>query len=133
MEIAMRHIPELLNDADQLAAEPAMHDPSLFTDIPRSIWTAFLSAWAMLFALFILFFGKDGQAALSVVTAAFFALMILGLPAALAAQAPVKSQKWPRVIMTRSGPLPVRAAATQILLIPVCAVFGLIMFILLAM
>jgi hypothetical protein len=35
--------------------------------------------------------------------------------------------------MTRSGPLPVRAAATQILLIPVCAVFGLIMFILLAM
>jgi len=129
----MRHIPELLNDADQLAAETAMHDTSLFTDIPRSIWTAFLSAWAMLFALFILFFGKDGQAALSVVTEAFFALMILGLPAALAAQAPVKSQKWPRVIMTRSGPLPVRAAATQILLIPVCAVFGLIMFILLAM
>jgi hypothetical protein len=87
----------------------------------------------MLFALFIVFFSGDGQATISVVTAAFFALMILGLPAALAAQSSGTSQKWPRVIMTRSGPLPVRAAATQILLIPVCAVFGLIMFILLAM
>jgi hypothetical protein len=133
VEIAMRHIPELLDDTDQLAAEPAMHDTSLFTDIPRAIWTAFLSAWAMLFALFIVFFSKDGQATISVVTASFFALMILGLPAALAAQSSGTSQKWPRVIMTRSGPLPVRAAATQILLIPVCAVFGLILFILLAM
>jgi hypothetical protein len=35
--------------------------------------------------------------------------------------------------MTRSGPLPVRAAATQILLIPVCAVVGLILIVLLAM
>lgn len=129
----MRHIPELLDDADQLAAEPAVHDTSLFTDIPRSIWTAFLSAWAMLFALFIIFFSKDGQATISVVTASFFALMILGLPAALAAQSSGTSQRWPRVIMTRSGPLPVRAAATQILLIPVCAVFGVILFILVGM
>jgi hypothetical protein len=129
----MRHIPELLDDADQLAAEPAMHDTSLFTDIPRSIWTAFLAAWAMLFALFVVFFSKDGEATLSVVTASLFALMILGLPAALAAQSSGTSEKHPRVIMTRSGPLPTRAAATQILLIPVCAVFGLIMFILLAM
>ena len=129
----MRHIPELLDDTDQLAAEPAMHDTSLFTDIPRGIWIAFLSAWAMLFALFILFFSKDGQSTISVVTAAFFALMILGLPAALAGLSSGTSQKRPRVIMTRSGPLPVRAAATQILLIPVCAVFGLIMVILLGM
>jgi hypothetical protein len=129
----MRHIPELLDDADQLAAEPAMHDTSLFTDIPRRIWTAFLAAWATLFALFILAFSKDGPATLSVLTAAFFALMILGLPAALAAQSSGTSQEWPRVIMTRSGPLPVRAAATQILLIPVCAVFGLVLFVLLAM
>jgi hypothetical protein len=129
----MRHIPEVLDDADQLAAEPAMHDTSLFTDIPRGIWTAFLSAWAMLFILFLFFFSTDGPAALSVVTAAFFALMILGLPATLAAQSSGTSKKWPRVIMTRSGPLPVRAAATQILLIPVGAVFGLIAFILLAM
>jgi hypothetical protein len=129
----MRHIPELLDDADQLAAEPAMHDTSLFTDIPRRIWTAFLAAWATLFALFILAFSKDGPATLSVLTAAFFALMILGRPAALAAQSSGTSQEWPRVIMTRSGPLPVRAAATQILLIPVCAVFGLVLFVLLAM
>ena len=129
----MRHIPELLDDADQLAAEPAMHDTSLFTDIPRSIWTAFLSAWAMLFALFIVFFTKDGQATISVVTASFFAFMILGLPAALAAQSSGTSQKWPRLVMTRSGPLPVRAAATQILLIPVCAVVGVILFILVGM
>jgi hypothetical protein len=129
----MRHIPELLDDADQLAAEPAMHDTSLFTDIPRRIWTAFLAAWATLFAIFILAFSKDGPATLSVLTAAFFALMILGLPAALAAQSSGTSQEWPRVIMTRSGPLPVRAAATQILLSPVCAVFGLVLFVLLAM
>jgi hypothetical protein len=129
----MRHIPELLDDADQLAAEPAMHDTSLFTDIPRRIWTAFLAAWATLFALFILAFSKDGPATLSVLTAAFFALMILGLPAALAAQSSGTSQEWPRVIMTRSGPLPVRAAASQILLIPVSAVFGLVLYVLLAM
>jgi hypothetical protein len=35
--------------------------------------------------------------------------------------------------MTRTGPVPTRAAATQILLIPVAAVFGLIGFILLAL
>lgn len=129
----MRHIPELLDDADQLAAPPGTPDTDLFGDIPRPIWIAFLSAWAALFGLFVLFFATDGPAALAIVTSCFFATMILGLPAALAGQSKSRPWPWPRVIRTGSGPLPTRAAATQILLIPVAAVFGLIAFIVLAL
>ena len=129
----MRHIPELLDDTDQLTSPPAEPERDLFGDIPGPIWIAFLSAWAMLFALFVLFFATDGPAALAVVTSCFFALMILGLPAALGAQSKSGPHPWPRTIHTGSGPLPVSAAATQILLIPVAAVFGLMMFIILAL
>jgi hypothetical protein len=128
----MRHIPELLDDTDQLTSPPADHERSLFGDIPGPIWTAFLSAWAFLFGLFLLFFAADGPSELVIVTSCFFALMILGLPAALGAQAKSAPRPWPRLIETRSGALPVGAAATQILLIPVGAVIGLIAFIVLA-
>ena len=121
----MRHIPELLDDTDQLTSPPAEHEKDVFGDIPGPIWIAFLSAWATLFGLFVLFFANDGPAALAVVTSCFFALMILGLPAALGAQTRSGPHPWPRIINTGSGPLPVGAAATQILLIPVAAVFGL--------
>jgi hypothetical protein len=133
VEIAMRLIPELLDDAEQRTAEPAMHDASLFTDIPRAIWIAFLSAWALLFALFLTFFTRDGPATLAVLTSSFFALMLLGLPAALGAQAGSPRHKPSRVIVTRNGPLPVRAAATQILLIPVAGVIGVTLFVILGM
>jgi hypothetical protein len=129
----MRHTPALLDDADQLAHPPRLHEAGVFGDIPGSIWVAFLSAWAALFALFLLFFTTDGPATLAVVTACFFALMILGLPAAIGGHRGAAQRGWPRVIMTRTGPVPTRAAATQILLIPVGAVFGLIGFILLAL
>jgi hypothetical protein len=132
-ELDMRLDPELLNDADQLRRGPAMHEASLFTDIPGAIWTAFLGAWALLFGLFVVFFSGDGKATLAVVTSAFFATMILGLPASLASLTDHPARKWPRVIVTNSGPVPVWAAATQILLIPVAAVFGIILFIALAM
>ena len=129
----MRHNPELLDDTDQLTSAPTEPRTNPFGDIPRPIWIAFLSAWATLFALFVLFFATDGPAALAVLTSCFFALMILGLPAALGAQSDYPSRHWPRVIRTGSGSLPIAAAAAQILLIPVAAVFGLILFIILAL
>lgn len=128
----MRLTTELL-DADELTTEPTMPDEGLFGDIPRAVWIGFLSAWAMLFGLFLIFFTANGRAALDVVTSSFFALMILGLPAALAGLSKTPSRPWPRTIMTRSGPLPTRVAAIQILLIPVAAVIGLALFILLAL
>ena len=129
----MRHIPELLDDTDQLTSAPVEASTNPFGDIPRPIWIAFLAAWATLFGLFVLFFAKDGPATLAVLTSCFFAFMILGLPAALGAQAGSPTRRWPRTIKTGSGPLPTGAAAAQILLIPVAAVFGLIMFIILAL
>lgn len=129
----MRHIPELLDDTDQLTSPPAEPERDLFGDIPGPIWIAFLSAWAMLFGLFVLFFATDGPSALAIVTSCFFVTMILGLPAALGEQSKSGPRPWPRTITTASGTLPVGAAATQILLIPVAAVFGLIAFIILAL
>lgn len=129
----MRHIPELRDDADQLSTAPDGSDTGLFGDVPGPIWTAFLCSWALLFGLFIVFFAKDGPSMLAILTSSFFALMILGLPATLAAQSRSPSRPWPKVIKTGSGPLPVGAAATQILLVPVCAVIGLAAFIVLAL
>ncbi len=129
----MRPIPKLLHDADQIAAEPAVSDTGLFGDIPAPVWIAFLSTWALLFGLFILFFTRDGPATLAVLTSSFFALMLLGLPAALGMQARSTSRVQSRVIVTHNGPIPVGAAATQILLIPVASVIGVTGFILLAL
>ena len=129
----MHLAPELLQDENQLTAEPILPDASPFGDIPRPIWIAFLSAWALLFTLFLIFFSTDGPATLDVVTSSFFGLMLLGLPAALGALAkPTRGQRT-GFIVTRNGPLPIGAAAAQILLIPVGAVIGLSAFIVLAM
>ena len=129
----MRPIPDLLQDEDQIVAEPAVADTGLFGDIPSAIWMAFLSTWALLFGLFILFFTRDGPATLAVVTSSFFALMLLGLPAALGMQARPTSRVRSRIVVTHNGPLPVGAAAIQILLIPVASVIGVTAFILLAL
>ena len=126
----MRHIPELREDADQLASAPASSaEIGLYGDIPRPIWIAFLTTWAIVFGLFVVFFTANGPAALMVVTASFFALMTLGLPAALGSVAPGPYRPWSRVVVTHTGSLPIRAAAVQILLIPVASVIGLIGFI----
>ena len=129
----MRLMPELIDEADQLTSPPTADEMRPFGDIPRPVWLAFLSAWALLFGLFILVFTTDGRATLDVFTAGFFALMTLGLPAALCTQSKCEVRPWPRLIGTHTGPLPLGAAATQILLIPVGAVIGLVAFILLAM
>jgi hypothetical protein len=129
----MRPAPELLHDTDQVAAEPVMPDTSLFGDIPRPVWIAFLSAWGLLFALFVAFFTTDGPSTLAVLTASFFALMLLGLPAALGAQAKSARRARSRIVVTRNGPLPISAAATQILLIPVASVIGVSLFVVFGM
>ena len=129
----MHPAPELLHDEDQLTAQPALPDRSVFGDIPTAIWTAFLSAWALLFGLFLVFFATDGPAAIVVVTSCLFALMLLGLPAALGAQVKSSPRARSRIIVTRNGPVPVVAAATQILLIPVASVIGVIAFVILAL
>ncbi|HET9188191.1 MAG TPA: hypothetical protein VFN80_09565, partial [Acidothermaceae bacterium] len=68
-----------------------------------------------------------------VVTSSFFAMMLLGLPTALGAQAKSTRRVHSRVIVTRNGPVPIAAAATQILLIPVASVIGVTAFVLLAL
>src|SRR5690348_14055091 len=126
----MRPNPGLANDQEQRASAPtAAADMAPFADIPGPIWTAYLSAWALLSAIFILAFTTDGEATLAVVTASFFALMTLGLPAALAGVPGRQPRSRHQRVETRSGSLPVTAAATQILLIPVGAVIGLIAFV----
>ena len=105
----------------------------LFQDIPRWIWITFLSAWAMLFGLFIVFFTTNAAAAFVVTIAALFGLMAFGLPMTLAAQSKCGSQECKGLVHTHTGPLKVGAAAAQIVLIPIGAVIGLIAFIMLAM
>ncbi len=128
----MRLDPAVLADAD-LAAVPAAHEPSVFGDIPRFVWIAYLSAWAFLFGLFVLFFAADGPAALAVLTSCFFACMLLGLPAALGTQAERAPRPSAGAIVTGSGTLPVSSAAIQILSVPVGACIGLAALILFAL
>jgi hypothetical protein len=129
----MRPMRELADDQDQRAAAPLLPEMAPFADIPRGIWIAYLSAWALLFGIFLLVFATDTQSTLAVITACFFALMTLGLPAMLSLQPKTGAPPWPSVIATRTGPLSVREAATQIILIPLGALLGLIAFIVLAM
>jgi hypothetical protein len=129
----MRHIPEILVDDEERTSPPQTLAASPFGDIPEFIWTAYLSAWAVLFGLFVIFFAADGASALDVVTASFFALMLLGLPAALGLQTRRENGPSQGVIDTHTGPIGVNEAATQILLIPVASVIGIAMLIVLAL
>jgi hypothetical protein len=128
MDLAGMH-----KDDDCRIPEQAGPDTSLFGDIPGPVWSAFLIAWALLFGLFLVAFARDGRATIAVLTSCFFALMTLGLPAALGLRSRRASHGWPRTIETRNGRIPVGAAATQILLIPFAAVFGIAAFIILAL
>jgi hypothetical protein len=105
----------------------------LFQDIPGWIWTIFLSAWAIFFGLMILFFATTLAAAFVVTISALFALMAFGLPMALAAQSRCGKNECTGMIDTHTGPLSAAAAGTQIALIPVAVVVGLVGFIVLAM
>lgn len=127
----MRPISEIRVDNDELTSAPL--PPSPFSDIPGPIWTGFLGAWALLFGLFVVFFATDGRATMAVLTACFFALMILGLPAAVAGQAGGFPKKnWDGRIVTHTGTIPIGAAATQIMLIPIASVIGVLCLVILA-
>ncbi len=112
---------------------PAPGEPGPFQDIPRAIWIAFLSAWALLFTLFILFFAITLAAAFVVTVAALFGIIAFGLPAIMAAQGRCQGHECRGIVHTRTGPLSLAAAGTQIVMIPVAAVVGLIAFIALAL
>ena len=118
---------------EEQATAPPPPDVGLFQDIPRWIWTIFLSAWAIFFGLMILFFATTLAAAFVVTISALFGLMAFGLPMALAAQSHCGKNDCTGMIDTHTGPLSAAAAGTQIALIPVAVVVGLVGFIVLAM
>ena len=93
----------------------------------------FLSAWACLFTLFVLFFAVTSAAAFVVTVGSLFGFMAFGLPWVMATQGKREGHECRGIVHTRTGPLSVTAAATQIVLIPVAAVIGLAAFITLAM
>lgn len=104
-----------------------------FRDLPRWIWVAFLSAWSIFFALLAVFFARTPSAAFAITIAILFAIMAFGLPVTLAAQSKCKWSECPDIVETHTGPLGIRAAGAQIVLIPICAVIGLVAFIILAL
>lgn len=109
------------------------HEVAPFADFPRWLWRAFLSTWAVLFGLFVIFLANGGRAIFAVAIATLFLLMAFGLPVALTAQAKCGGPACGRVVQTRTGPLSIGAAAAQILLIPAAAVLGLLALVLVAL
>ena len=107
-------------------------EPGPFQDIPRPIWIVFLSAWAVLFSMFVVFFTVNAAASFLITIAALFTIMAFGLPAALAAQGKCEAHRCGKVVHTHTGPLSIRAAGAQIAAVPICAVIGLTAFIALA-
>jgi hypothetical protein len=129
----MAFIPDPVVSHDEPTVPSRVSEIGLFQDVPKWIWTSFLSAWTLLFGLFIVFFTTNSAAAFVVTIAVLFVLMAFGLPMALAAQSKCQDYECMGIIHTHTGPLTVGAAAAQILLVPVGAVIGLIAFITLAM
>lgn len=132
-EIARRWNP-LRKDLN-LADEKLMEQQSpcgLFQDIPRSIWTIFLSGWAMFFLLMWLFFAVNPDSTFMVTVAMLFGLMAFGLPMVMAKQSKGAAAHRGDVIHTHTGPVSVRAAGVQIALIPIAIVVGILGFILFA-
>ena len=105
----------------------------LFQDIPAWIWRIFFSAWATIFTLFLMVFTTNEAATFVVTISALTGVMAFGLALALAAQTRKHKVKCGAMIHTHSGPLSVKAAAAQIVLIPIGGVVGLTAFILFAM
>jgi hypothetical protein len=81
----------------------------------------------------VLFFAVTPAAAFFVTVAALFGLMAFGLPCVMATQGRRDGPQCQGIVDTRTGPVSVTAAATQIVLVPVAAVIGLSAFIAFAM
>ena len=124
--LAIREKPAVEDEkvAVDLAAEPGP-----FQDIPKQIWVVFLSAWGVLFSMFVIFFTVDAAASFVITIAALFAMMAFGLPAALAAQGRCEGHRCGKIVQTHTGPLSVGAAGAQIAAVPICAIVGLTAFI----
>ncbi len=124
---------QLAETAEEAPADPPVRscDTGLFDDVPTAIWKVFLTAWAVVFTLFALFFSTDRSAAFVIVISCFFAMMAFGLPIALAAQSR-RIREPTGLIQTQSGPLTAWEAGAQIASIPVAAIIALACFILFA-
>jgi hypothetical protein len=128
----MLAIPEKqVADHEQAGAATAS-EPGPFQDIPKPIWIVFLSAWALLFSMFVVFFTVNAAASFVITIVALFTIMAFGLPAALAAQGRCEGHRCGKIVQTHTGPLSIGAAGAQIAAVPVCAVIGLTAFIILA-
>ena len=125
--------PEMLAQHGETRSDQSAVEPGPFQDIPGSIWRIFLSAWATLFAMFVLFFAVNAAAAFVVTISALFAIMAFGLPSLMAALGRCEGHQCGDIIQTYTGPLTVAAAGVQIALIPIAAVIGLAAFIGLAL
>lgn len=125
----MLAIPEKRVADDELAEAPPSTEPGPFQDIPKQIWVVFLSAWGLLFGMFVVFFTVNAQASFVVTIAALFAMMAFGLPSAMAAQGRCEGHRCGKIVQTHTGPLSIAAAGVQIAAVPVCAIIGLAAFI----
>lgn len=114
-------------------ASPKPKEIGLFQDIPGWIWRIFFSAWATIFLLFLVVFTTNASATFVVTISALTGLMMLGLPVTLAGLTRRRNVECDKVINTHTGPLSQKAAAAQIVLIPIGGVVGLTAFIMLAM
>jgi len=125
----MLAIPENQVTEVELAEPASASEPGPFQDIPKQIWMVFLSAWGVIFGMFVIFFTVNAAASFVVSIAALFAMMAFGLPAALAAQGRCDGHRCGKTIQTHTGPLSITAAGTQIVAVPICAIVGLTAFI----
>jgi hypothetical protein len=128
----MLAIPEKQVAEQEQAGAATASEPGPFQDIPKPIWIVFLSAWALLFSMFVVFFTVNAAASFVITIVALFTIMAFGLPAALAAQGRCEGHRCGKIVQTHTGPLSIGAASAQIAAVPVCAVIGLTAFIILA-
>ena len=85
------------------------------------------------FRLFLAVFTVSAEATFAVAIAALTGLMAFGLPVALVAQSGGANPEHKSTVDTHTGPLSIRAAAAQIVLIPVGGIVGLTAFIIFVM
>jgi uncharacterized membrane protein HdeD (DUF308 family) len=128
----MLAIPEKRVTEDELVNALSVAEPGPFQDIPKQVWIVFLSAWTVLFGMFVIFFTVNASASFVVTIAALFAVMAFGLPAALAAQGRREGHRCGKIVQTHTGPLSITAAGAQIAAVPICAIIGLTAFIAIA-
>lgn len=109
--------------------EKVITEPGPFQDIPRPIWIVFLSAWGLLFSMFVIFFTVNASATFVVTIAALFSIMAFGLPSVMAALGRNEGHRCGKIVQTHTGPLSIAAAGAQIAAVPICAIVGLTAFI----